>query len=99
MLKTSQFFLRNPQLRLLNQTQARSFASPHHEEQNFSNHKGGYYNVFGTVLMVREKYAALVHRFGKYNKICEPGLNFKIPFIDKVEYVHDLREQVIDIHT
>lgn len=27
----------------------------------------------------------------------EPGLNFKIPFIDSVEYVHDLREQVIEI--
>lgn len=27
----------------------------------------------------------------------KPGLNFKIPFVDSVEYVHDLREQVIEI--
>lgn len=27
----------------------------------------------------------------------KPGLNFKIPIIDSVEYVHDLREQVIEI--
>ena len=27
----------------------------------------------------------------------KPGLNFKIPFIDTIEYVHDLREQVVEI--
>lgn len=27
----------------------------------------------------------------------KPGLNFKIPFVDSVEYIHDLREQVIEI--
>lgn len=26
-----------------------------------------------------------------------PGLNFKIPFVDTIEYVHDMREQVIEI--
>jgi len=26
-----------------------------------------------------------------------PGLIFKIPFFDTVEYVHDLREQVVEI--
>lgn len=49
------------------------------------------------VVFVREKYAVLVHRFQKYDRKLEPGLNFIIPFIDKVEYVHDLREQVIEI--
>jgi regulator of protease activity HflC (stomatin/prohibitin superfamily) len=27
----------------------------------------------------------------------EPGFNFKIPFVDSIEYIHDLREQVIEI--
>jgi regulator of protease activity HflC (stomatin/prohibitin superfamily) len=27
----------------------------------------------------------------------EPGLNFKFPFVDTIEYVHDLREQAIEI--
>jgi regulator of protease activity HflC (stomatin/prohibitin superfamily) len=27
----------------------------------------------------------------------EPGLNFKLPFVDTIEYVHDLREQAIEI--
>ena len=39
----------------------------------------------------------MLHRFEKFATYLEPGLNFKIPFIDKVEYVHDLREQVIEV--
>ena len=54
-------------------------------------------SFFGTVLFVREQYACLIHRFQKFHKQVEPGLNFKIPFIDSIEYVHDLREQVIEI--
>ena len=48
-------------------------------------------------MFVREKYACLIHRFQKYNRILEPGFNFKIPFIESISYVHDLREQVIEI--
>lgn len=47
--------------------------------------------------MVPENYALLIHRFKKYHVQLEPGLNFKIPFVDTVEYVHDLREQAIEI--
>ena len=39
----------------------------------------------------------MLHRFEKFARQLEPGLNWKIPFIDKVSYVHDLREQVIEI--
>lgn len=39
----------------------------------------------------------MIHRFQKFEKQVKPGLNFKIPFIDSIEYVHDLREQVIEI--
>ena len=58
---------------------------------------GGIINFFGFAVFVREKYAVLVHRFQKYDRSFTPGLNFKIPFIDSIEYVHDLREQVIEI--
>lgn len=61
------------------------------------NHQNGMFNIFGVAVFVREKYAVLIHRFQKYNRTLSPGLNFKIPFIDSVEYVHDLREQVIEI--
>lgn len=39
----------------------------------------------------------MIHRFQKFHRQCEPGLNFKIPFVDSIEYIHDLREQVIEI--
>jgi len=57
----------------------------------------GTINILGVAVFVREKYACLVHRFQKFDRQMNPGLNFKIPFIDSVEYVHDLREQVIEI--
>lgn len=46
---------------------------------------------------MREQYACLIHRFQKFHKQVKPGLNFKIPIIDTIEYVHDLREQVVEI--
>eukprot|EP00345_Euplotes_harpa_P003938 CAMPEP_0168325882 /NCGR_PEP_ID=MMETSP0213-20121227/4957_1 /TAXON_ID=151035 /ORGANISM="Euplotes harpa, Strain FSP1.4" /LENGTH=275 /DNA_ID=CAMNT_0008328461 /DNA_START=209 /DNA_END=1036 /DNA_ORIENTATION=- len=39
----------------------------------------------------------MIHRFQKFHKQVQPGLNFKIPFIDSIEYIHDLREQVVEI--
>jgi hypothetical protein len=56
-----------------------------------------YRTLFGVAVIVPENYALLLHRFKKYHKNLEPGLNFKIPFIDTIEYVHDLREQAIEI--
>jgi len=52
---------------------------------------------FGCFVIVGEQYATMVHRFQKFQKQLQPGVNFIIPFIDQVAYVHDLREQVIDI--
>jgi regulator of protease activity HflC (stomatin/prohibitin superfamily) len=46
----------------------------------------------GFAVFVREKYAVLVHRLQKFNRVMKPGLNFKIPIVDTIEYVHDLRE-------
>ena len=50
----------------------------------------------GFAVIVGQEYAAMLHRFEKFHTQLEPGFNFKIPFIDKVQYVHDLREQVIE---
>lgn len=46
--------------------------------------------------IVRQYEKGLVERFGRYAKTIEPGLNFIIPFIDKVVKV-DMREQVVDV--
>lgn len=58
---------------------------------------GKTYRNYLFAIIVPEKYAILVHRLKKFHLQLEPGLNFVIPFIDTVEYVHDLREQAIDI--
>ena len=50
------------------------------------------------IKIVPEGYHALVVRFGKYNRTVTPGINFIIPFAEKLQKV-DIREQVMDIPT
>lgn len=66
-------------------------------QRNFFTAREGIMCFFGSIYFVREQYACLIHRFQKFQKQVKPGLNFKIPIIDSIEYVHDLREQVIEI--
>ena len=53
--------------------------------------------LFGSVKIVNEKNEYLVERLGSYNKKLAPGLNFVIPFIDRVVYQGTIREKVLDI--
>ncbi|MEA5616689.1 SPFH domain-containing protein [Cronbergia sp. UHCC 0137] len=53
--------------------------------------------VAGSVRVINQGNEALVERVGKYNKKMQPGLNFVIPFMDKVVYRETIREKVIDI--
>ena len=39
----------------------------------------------------------MLQRFQKYHSTLQPGINFKIPFVDTIGEVHDLREQVIEV--
>ncbi|MDT0185677.1 SPFH domain-containing protein [Microbacterium sp. ARD31] len=48
-----------------------------------------------TVRIVPQARAAIVERFGKYKQTLPAGLNIVVPFIDKVRYLIDLREQVV----
>ncbi|WP_210443240.1 SPFH domain-containing protein [Nocardioides sp. SYSU D00065] len=48
-----------------------------------------------TVRIVPQARAAVVERFGKYKQTLPAGLNIVVPFIDKVRYLIDLREQVV----
>jgi regulator of protease activity HflC (stomatin/prohibitin superfamily) len=43
------------------------------------------------------KEVCIVERLGKFRAIMQPGLHFLIPFIDRVAYRHETREQVLDI--
>ncbi|AFY45975.1 membrane protease subunit, stomatin/prohibitin [Nostoc sp. PCC 7524] len=53
--------------------------------------------VAGSVKVVNQGNEALVERLGSYNKKLEPGLNFVIPFLDKIVYQGTIREKVLDI--
>ncbi len=53
--------------------------------------------VTQTLKVVPQQHAWVVERFGKYHQTLTPGLNFLIPFIDKVAYRHMLKEVPLDI--
>jgi regulator of protease activity HflC (stomatin/prohibitin superfamily) len=57
----------------------------------------GYTCFLGTIIFVKQNYAVLMQRFHKFERILIPGINLKVPFIDKIGYMHDLREQAIEI--
>ncbi|GAB4422700.1 MAG: stomatin-like protein [Turneriella sp.] len=40
---------------------------------------------------------AVKERLGKFKGVLMPGFHFIVPFIDRIAYMHDSREQVIDI--
>src|SRR5487761_924672 len=50
--------------------------------------------VLRSVRVIPQARARNVERLGRYRKTLEPGMNFVIPFIDRVKTVIDLREQV-----
>ncbi|MBO0787178.1 MAG: hypothetical protein J2P33_14020, partial [Actinobacteria bacterium] len=51
--------------------------------------------VVKTVRIVPQARARNIERLGRYRKTLEPGMNFIIPFIDRVKPLIDLREQVV----
>jgi len=52
---------------------------------------------FGAFVIVRQGHCALVTRLGSYHTTLKPGLNIIIPFIDTVDRIIDLREQVLPL--
>src|ERR1700751_2053640 len=51
--------------------------------------------VMRSIRIVPQARARNVERFGRYRKTLEPGMNFIIPFVDRVKSMIDLREQVV----
>ena len=48
------------------------------------------------VRVVPQATARVVERFGRYQRVLEPGLNLVVPFVDKLGPSIDLREQVVN---
>jgi regulator of protease activity HflC (stomatin/prohibitin superfamily) len=54
--------------------------------------------VVRSIRVVPQARARNVERFGRYRKTLEPGMNFIIPFVDRVKTQIDLREQVVSFN-
>jgi regulator of protease activity HflC (stomatin/prohibitin superfamily) len=53
--------------------------------------------VFKTINVVPQQNAWVVERLGKYHATLAPGLNFVVPFIDRIAYKHSLKEIPLDV--
>jgi regulator of protease activity HflC (stomatin/prohibitin superfamily) len=47
--------------------------------------------------LVQQQTAAIVQRFGKFERIAQPGLHIKLPFVEKVAGTVNLRIQQLDV--
>ena len=47
--------------------------------------------------IVPQQNAFVVERLGKYDRTLTPGLNFVVPFVDRVAYKHSLKEVPMDV--
>ncbi len=47
------------------------------------------------VVVIPQAQAAVIERLGKYKETATPGLNFLLPFVDRIRARIDLREQVV----
>lgn len=65
-----------------------------------------FFYIFGALILillanslfiVRQQTVAVVERFGRFNKVANPGLNFKAPLIDRIVAKPSLRIQQLDV--
>jgi regulator of protease activity HflC (stomatin/prohibitin superfamily) len=48
-------------------------------------------------VVIEERHEGIKERLGDFKKVLRPGFHFLIPFLDKVSYLREMREQVIDV--
>jgi regulator of protease activity HflC (stomatin/prohibitin superfamily) len=53
--------------------------------------------IVRSIKVVPQQHAWVVERLGKFNGTLTPGLNFLIPFVDRVAYKHSLKEVPLDV--
>lgn len=52
--------------------------------------------AFKSIMVVPQQTAWVVERLGKFSCVLSPGLNFIVPFIDRIAYKHSLKEVPFD---
>lgn len=50
-----------------------------------------------TIKVVKQAEVYVIERFGRYHKTAEAGLNFILPFVDKVRAIVSMKQQTMDI--
>ena len=53
--------------------------------------------AYKSIKVVRQSEVRVIERLGKYHKTAEAGLNFILPFVDKVRAVVSLKQQTMDV--
>ncbi|HJU21553.1 MAG TPA: stomatin-like protein [Casimicrobiaceae bacterium] len=53
--------------------------------------------IIKAIRVVPQQRAWVVERLGRFYGVLAPGLNFVVPFLDRIAYRHDLRETPLDV--
>ena len=53
--------------------------------------------AFASIKVVRQSEVRIIERLGKYHNTAEAGLNFILPFVDKIRAVVSLKQQTMDV--
>ena len=53
--------------------------------------------IVKAIRVVPQQRAWVVERLGRFHGVLQPGLNFVVPFMDRIAYRHDLRETPLDV--
>lgn len=53
--------------------------------------------LYKLMLIVPMREVHVIERLGKFLKVLPPGFHFLVPFVDRVAYRHDTREEVLDV--
>ena len=53
--------------------------------------------IYNLILIVPMRCVGVIERLGKFRAVLEPGLHFLIPFVDRIAYKHETREQCLNI--
>lgn len=51
----------------------------------------------GTFFIVKQRTNVIIERFGKFQRVCQPGLNIKIPIIDRIAKRVEMRIKQLDL--